>query len=70
MTPPNFFTKTKRLVSPVTIKVMDEEEYVEYLNQIERLTAELGEPMLLERLYGDDGSVPGCYRTLPAPTEE
>jgi len=53
---------------------MNELEYEQYLNEIERLyseTAGLGDTGRLERLYDEDGfSVPGCYRTLPVPTEE
>ena len=49
---------------------MDPEEYEEYLNQIERLTAGHGESSLLEAIYNEDGQVQGCYRVLPAPTEE
>jgi len=49
---------------------MDEEEYEEYLNQVERLNVSPGERSLLEGLYDDEGHVPGCYRVMPAPTEE
>jgi hypothetical protein len=52
---------------------MDEQEYEDYLKQIESLShrsADIGDKSLLEQLYDETGPVPGCYRTLPAPVDE
>ena len=49
---------------------MDEYEYLEYLKQIEVLTADLGERDLLEPVCNEYGRVQGCYRTMPAEFDE
>ena len=50
---------------------MDENQYKTWLGLIDEVeSARLGEGQLQERVYNEHGSVPGCYRTLPAPTEE
>lgn len=54
---------------------MDEEEYEKYLDQIDNLDALINgraeEPTYIQdQLRDQDGiRVPGCYRTVPAPTE-
>jgi hypothetical protein len=51
---------------------MDEEEYENYWNQVleERHTIPdpAGSP-LHTQIHDENGPVPGCYRTIPAPTE-
>ena len=53
---------------------MDEEEYEDYLNQIDNMrwgTNELEHDSLQEQLRDEQGyRVPGCYRTRPAPPAE
>jgi phenolic acid decarboxylase len=48
---------------------MDEEELLEYENQIYRLThAEPLSTAVTEQIYTEEGAVEGCYRVPPAPT--
>jgi len=53
-------------------KFMDEEEYERYWNQVleERHTIPdpAGSP-LHTQIHDENAPVPGCYRTIPAPTE-
>ena len=49
---------------------MNEEEYEQYLRQVFGLIEyEHGDDPLQAQLYDENGPVPGCYRTMPAPTE-
>ena len=47
---------------------VNEEEYEEYLNQIDGMHEQDHAP-LREQLRDEDGNqVPGCYRIIPAPS--
>ena len=51
---------------------MDEKELEEYLRQIDKVeSVRMGDDALLDQLRDEEGiGVPGCYRTLPIPTED
>ena len=53
-------------------RFMDEDEYEDYLNQIDNIQAnELEYEALQEQLRDEHGHrVSGCYRTRPAPPAE
>ena len=50
---------------------IEEEEYDQYLEQVERLYAPTHylKEDLQEQIHDERGPVPGCYRTIPAQIE-
>jgi len=50
---------------------VDEDEYLEYCNAVFGMTQFTEQEFLVgTAIYDEDGRVPGCSRTLPAPSYE
>ena len=50
---------------------MDENELNDWLGLVDEIeSARLGEAQLQEGVWNEHGAVQGCFRTMPAPTED